>query len=261
MSWRIQNAFVSIVIYIGQMFWPANLAVFYPHPHDHLPVWMIALSIALVAAITIAAVTLGRKRRYILVGWFWYLVMLVPVLGIVQVGWQSHADRYTYLPHIGLYLLVTWGIVDLTARWRYQRQLLGTAAVVAIVALTWCASVQASYWRDSRSLWQHALAVTSDNDVAHTNLGNLLPAREAILHYEKALQIAPHTMLPLNNLAWIRATSPDPLQRDGAKALELAREANQLSGGTDPVVMRTLAAAYAENGRFNDAIETGKNLR
>ena len=258
MSWRIENAFVSIVIYVGQMFWPANLAVFYPHPHDHLPVWMIALSIALVAAITIAAVTLGRKRRYILVGWFWYLVMLVPVLGIVQVGLQGHADRYTYLPHIGLYLLVTWGIVDLTACWRYQRQLLGTAAVVVIVALTWCASVQASYWRDSRSLWEHALAVTSDNDVAHTNLGNLLPAREAILHYEKALQIAPHTMLPLNNLAWIRATSPDPFQRDGAKALELAKEANQLSGGKDPVVARTLAAAYAENGQFTEAIETAQ---
>jgi hypothetical protein len=255
MSWRIQNALVSIVIYIGQMLWPANLAVFYPHPHDQLPLWMVALSIALVAAITIAAVTLGRKRRYILVGWFWYLVMLVPVLGIVQVGLQGHADRYTYLPHLGLYLLITWGIVDLTARWRYRAQALSVAAVVAIGALTWCASVQASYWRDSRLLWEHTLAAAPNNDVAHTNLGNLLPGREAIPHYEKALQIAPHTALPLNNLAWIRATSPDPPQRDGAKALELAKEANQLSGGTDPVFVRTLAAAYAENGQFTEATD------
>jgi hypothetical protein len=258
MSWRLENAFVSIVIYIGQMFWPANLAVFYPHPRDQLPLWLVAFSIALVGAITIAAVALGRKRRYILVGWFWYLIMLVPVLGIVQVGLQGHADRYTYLPHIGLYLLVTWGIVDLTARCRFQRQLLGAAAVIAVVALTWCAAVQASYWRNSRSLWERTIAVTSNNDVAHTNLGNLFSAREAIPHYEKALQIAPHTMLPLNNLAWVRATSPDPFQRDGAKALELAKEANQLSGGKDPVFVRTLAAAYAENGQFTEAIETAQ---
>jgi hypothetical protein len=258
MSWRLENAFVSIVIYIGQMFWPANLAVFYPHPRDQLPLWLVAFSIALVGAITIAAVALGRKRRYMLVGWFWYLIMLVPVLGIVQVGLQGHADRYTYLPHIGLYLLVTWGIVDLTARCRFQRQLLGAAAVIAVVALTWCAAVQASYWRNSRSLWERTIAVTSNNDVAHTNLGNLFSAREAIPHYEKALQIAPHTMLPLNNLAWVRATSPDPFQRDGAKALELAKEANQLSGGKDPVFVRTLAAAYAENGQFTEAIETAQ---
>jgi tetratricopeptide (TPR) repeat protein len=207
---------------------------------------------------SLAAVLIGRKRKYVPVGWFWYLVMLVPVLGIVQVGLQRHADRYTYLPHIGLYLLVTWGIVDLAARWRYRAQLLGTAALLAIVALAWCASIQASHWRNSESLWRHTLAVTANNDVAHTNLGNLLPAREAIPHYEKALQIAPHTMLPLNNLAWIRATSPDPFQRDGVKAIELATEANQLSGGKDPVFVRTLAAAYAENGQFTEAIETAQ---
>lgn len=258
MSWRIQNGFVNVVVYIVQMFWPANLAVFYPHPHDRLPVWLVALSVLLVAAITMAAIALRQKRRYVTVGWFWYLVMLAPVLGIVQVGLQGHADRYTYLPHIGLYVLITWGIVDLTARWRYRAQVLGTLAVLAIVTLAWCASVQASYWRDSQSLWEHTLAVTSNNDVAHTNLGNLLPAREAIPHYEKALQIAPHTALPLNNLAWIRATSPDPFQRDGAKALEMAKEANQLSGGTDPVFVRTLAAAFAENGQFAEAIETAQ---
>lgn len=258
MSWRIQNAFVSIVIYIGQMFWPADLAVFYPHPHDRLSVWVVAFSIAVVVAITIAAVTLGRKRRYIFVGWSWYLVMLLPVLGLVQVGFQGHADRYTYLPHIGLYLLIAWGIFDLMARWRYRAQVLGAAAVIVIVTLAWCASVQASYWRDSRSLWEHTLAVTSGNDVAHTNLANLFSARDAIPHYEKALQIAPHTVLPLNNLAWIRATSPDPFQRDGAKALEMAKEANQLSGGQDPVFVRTLAAAYAENGQFTEAIETAQ---
>lgn len=258
MSWRIQNAFVSVVTYIGQMFWPVNLAVFYPHPHDQLPVWLVALSIALVAAITIAAITLGRTRRYVALGWFWYLVMLLPVLGILQVGLQGHADRYTYLPHIGLYLLVTWGIVDLTARWRYRVPALGAAAVIAIVTLVCCASIQASHWRDSKSLWQHTLAVTSKNDVAHTNLGNLFPAAEAIPHYEKALEIAPHTTLPLNNLAWILATSPEPSQRNGVKALELATEVDRLAGEKDAVFARTLAAAYAENGQFTEAIETAQ---
>jgi tetratricopeptide (TPR) repeat protein len=207
---------------------------------------------------SLAAVLIGRKRKYVPVGWFWYLGMLVPVLGFVQVGLQGYADRYAYLPNIGLYLLLTWAIVDLAKRWRFRRQILAVAATIALVALIYCARAQASYWRNSETLWHHTLDVTANNDVAHTNLGNLLPAAEAVPHYEKALQIAPHTMLPLNNLAWIRATSPDPFQRDGAKALELAKEANQLSGGKDPVFVRTLAAAYAENGQFTEAIETAQ---
>jgi hypothetical protein len=259
MSWRIQNAFVSAITYIGQMFWPAKLAVFYPHPHGQVPPWLVGLSIALVLGFSVLAIMIGRQRGYVPAGWFWYLGMLVPVLGIVQVGLQGHADRYTYLPHIGLYILITWAIVDLTARWRYRRQLLAVAAATVIIALTWCASLQAAYWRNSESLWRNTLAVTADNDVAHTNLGNLLPGTEAIPHYEKALQIAPRTVLPLNNLAWIFATAPDASLRSGARAIELAAQAARLSGGKDPAVLRTLAAAYAEAGRFTEAIETAQH--
>jgi hypothetical protein len=258
MSWRIENAFVSIVTYIGQIFCPARLAVFYPHPHDRLSGWMVALSIALVLGFSMLAPIIGRQRGYAVTGWFWYLGMLVPVLGLVQVGLQGHADRYTYLPHIGLYVLITWAIVDLTARWPYRRSVLAVAATVVIIALTWSATLQASHWRNSETLWRHTLAVTFDNDVAHTNLGNLLSANEAVPHYEEALRIAPHAILPLNNLAWILATSPDASLRNGGKAIELAGEADQLSGGKDPAVTRTLGAAYAEVERFDEAIATAQ---
>ena len=189
---------------------------------------------------------------------FLYLGMLVPVLGIVQVGLQGHADRYTYLPQIGLYIMITWSLADLVAGWRYRRRLLAIAATVVIGALVWCASLQASYWQNSELLWRHTLAVTSNNDVAHTNLGNLLPGAEALPHYEEARRIAPHTVLPLNNLAWILATSPDPSLRDGVKAIELAEEADRLSRGQDPAVIRTLAGAYAEAGRFGDALDAAQ---
>ena len=128
-------------------------------------------------------------------GWLWYLVMLVPVIGIVQVGVQARADRYTYLPQIGLYLLLTWAAADLCAGWRHRRVVLGGCATVILVALIFCARTQTAYWRNSETLWTHTLACTSDNVIAHNNLGNALLQKgkvdEAIAHFQKALQIKP----------------------------------------------------------------------
>ena len=104
-------------------------------------------------------------------GWLWYLGMLVPVIGFVQVGWQGHADRYTYLPQIGLYIAVTWMLTDFTRAWRLQRTVMGVAALIVVGALGWRCWLQASYWRDSETLFTHALAVTRNNDVALNNLG------------------------------------------------------------------------------------------
>ena len=191
---RIGNGLVSCVIYVKQMIWPVGLAVFYPHPGDQLPVWEIGLAIVLLALVSAGAIALRRKLPYLVTGWFWYLVMLLPVIGLIQVGSQAHADRYTYLPQIGLYLLLAWAITDALAS-RLQRRILAVTASVAVIALAWCAHVQASYWRNGESLWGHALAVTSGNFMAHDGLGECLGNRgrldEAIDQFQKALNIAP----------------------------------------------------------------------
>ena len=136
-SERISNAFVAYVVYIRQMFWPAGLAVFYPHPENRLPVWEISLALIVLVGITAAAFVFRKKAPYFVTGWLWYLGMLVPVIGLVQVGWQGHADRYTYLPQIGLYIAVTWAVTDLTRSWRFQRIALGAAAALIVGALSW----------------------------------------------------------------------------------------------------------------------------
>jgi len=427
---RIGNGLVSYVIYVKQMIWPVGLAAFYPHPEDQLPVWEIGLAIVLVALVSAGAIALRRKSPYLITGWFWYLLMLLPVIGLIQVGSQAHADRYTYLPQIGLYVLLAWAITDVLAS-RLQRRILGVSAGVATIALASRAHIQASYWRNGESLWRHALAVTSGNFIAHEGLGHFLvnhgrldeaidqfqialnidpgfpeiemnlilaltqkgrtddaithlqallkqhpndakahynlasallkkgdlqsaiaafekalsiqsryPAAhynlaialdqngqtdEAIAHYQEAVQEAiredPHyaeayyllgndllrkarlddaiaayeralksrptypevenniglallqkgrpseaiahwqnslaiqsdSVDSLNNLAWVLATFPDIWIRNGGRALALADRANQLSGNKNPAVLRTLAAAYAENGRFTQA--------
>ena len=251
---RLLNACVSVVTYIGHMFWPANLAVFYPHPGDQLPLWQGIAAAAFIVIITLAIVAIPRVPAYVPIGWLWYLGMLVPVIGIVQVGLQARADRYTYLPQIGLYVLVVWGIADLTRRWRFQAPLMGVGGAAIIGLLAWGAVTQSGHWRDSESLWQRALAVTPKNAVAHTNLGNLLPGRDAVPHYEQALAIDPNSTLTMNNLAWVLATHPDARVRNGDRAVELALNAARIAGASDPLYLRTLAAAYAETGRFNDAV-------
>ncbi|PYJ31435.1 MAG: hypothetical protein DME88_15060 [Verrucomicrobia bacterium] len=371
--WRVQNAVATYVIYVWKTLWPTRLAVFYPHPNDTIAIWEVVLAIGLLLAMTVAAIVFRRERPYLFTGWFWYVGMLVPVIGFVQVGEQGHADRYTYLPHIGLFLLAVWLIADLTAVPQLRSRIAVPAAVIIIVALTWAAFIQTSYWRNSETLWTHALAVTSDNDVAHNNLGylcvergepdkaishfetalrirsskrdphysvgsafvqmnladalgrkgqpdeamvhyeeaiklqpnyadayynrgNILFAegrveeamadwektlqiqpndadahtclgnallrrgsvREAVAHYETAIALAPDDPHSRINIAWVLATAPDASIRDGIKAVEFAQQAVELSDGKDPKFLRTLAAAYAESGRFSEAITTTK---
>jgi tetratricopeptide (TPR) repeat protein len=430
--WQVGNGLVACLIYIKQMVWPVRLAVFYPHPGVTLPVWEIVLAIVILLLTTAGAITLWRKRPYFYTGWLWYLLMLLPVIGLIQVGSQGHADRYTYLPQIGLYILLGWAITDTLAS-ALQRRVLGVTASVAIIVLAWCARVQASCWRNGETLWSRAIAVTSGNFVAYaglgqfqldhgrldeainqlqsalnidpkypiarTNLGIALTRKgrideaitnfqtvladypndakahynlgiallkkgdsqsaiaafekalsiqssypsahyslgmvlddsgridEAIAHYEEAVHADPHfgeayyllgndlfrasriddaiaayeralqsrpaypevennigvallnegrtgeaiahwetavangsDFVPaLNNLAWVLAAFPEASIRNGDKALRLADRANELSRSKDPGVLRTLAAAYAENGRFPEAIATAES--
>jgi tetratricopeptide (TPR) repeat protein len=192
-TWRIGNALLSYVAYIGQMIWPARLAVFYPHAADRLSPWQVALTVMLLAGITALVFLWRRQRPYLLVGWFWYLVALFPVIGFIQVGLQGRADRYTYLPQIGLYIALTWALADWSLHSNRRRMIFAGAAAVIIGALAWQARIQTSYWSSTESLWNHALEVTSDNDVAHYNVAALLLRRgrvdEAISHYEKALNV------------------------------------------------------------------------
>lgn len=300
--WRLKNAAVSLIVYLRQMFWPTDLAIFYPHPHDQLNMWLVLVSMALVVTITALAIFLRRKRPYIFVGWFWYLILVAPVLGIFQAGLQGRADRFTYLPHIGITIALGWTIADVSQQWRRQRVILTSIASCMIIALMTCAWKQTTYWRDSISLWERALAVTSNNQTAHQNLavalwtrgqisesrihsraadlihaqtilkdypfdisarddlGALLirkgDAAGAIQQWETNLQIDPNDGNALNNLAWVFATYPEDNVRNGKRAVELAEKAVTVPGGETPIVLRTLAAAYAEVGDFSKAIAT-----
>jgi Tfp pilus assembly protein PilF len=205
LPWRFGNALVATVIYIWQLIWPRDLAVFYPHPKASLSLSVVALSAVLLATITAGAIKARRTRPYILTGWFWYLIMLVPVIGIVQVGWQGHADRYTYLPHIGLCIAITWTVSEMGATWPRGREILFSAAALIVAALMFQARLQTSYWRDNPSLWRHAIAVTARNATAHNNLGTLLARdgrlAEAIPHFQSALEIDPTIRKANANLA------------------------------------------------------------
>ena len=193
--WRLNNTFVSYVTYIWQMLWPARLAVFYPHLNDRLSLVEIPVAIAFLVGVSLLVIYLRRTKPYLVTGWFWYLGMLVPVIGLVQVGEQAHADRYTYLPQIGLYIMIAWTVGDLhlASRSRGHRALVGVAAALVIVSLSGRAAVQASYWKNSETLWNHTLAVTGENDVAHNNLGFLSLRKgeldKAISEFQAALDI------------------------------------------------------------------------
>jgi tetratricopeptide (TPR) repeat protein len=202
---RLNNAVISYVLYIWQMLWPVNLAVFYPHPENRLPLWEIISSLFLLICVTAVAITLRKQLPYLITGWLWYLGMLVPVIGLVQVGWQGRADRYTYLPQIGLYIAATWTVADLTTLWRHQRIILSAAALLTIVVLSRRAWVQTRYWRDSETLFKHALAVTTNNDVAENNLGIVYLRQgnldEAISLLQAAVDLRPDNSPAHENLA------------------------------------------------------------
>jgi tetratricopeptide (TPR) repeat protein len=193
LAWRLKNAFVSCIVYLGQIFWPSDLAVFYPHPEDTLPLWQVALAGALLIGVTWTAYALRGTRPYLLVGWLWYLVMLFPVIGIVEVGLHGHADRYTYLPHAGIYVAVTWLVADFAISLRLRKEILGAAGAVVVVALAACARKQTTYWRNSETLWKHTLAVTENNDVALTNLANWFMDHDqlddALSYFQRALAV------------------------------------------------------------------------
>jgi Flp pilus assembly protein TadD len=326
---RLAKVPVNYVIYLRNTIWPEGLAIPYPCPPAY-PVFLVALCTLLLAGVTLLVLWAARTRPYAAVGWFWFLGTLVPVIGLVQVGGTPVADRFTYVPQIGLYLAAAWMIRDWTVSWRYRRQALGLAATLVITALMVCAWKQTSYWRNSETLWRHALACTSGTDTAGNNPDKALPDqglavgairrfakaldvtppnilaqiklgealieqgkfdegiahlnaalqmnptqvevhariaqalarqgkfRESVNEYDETLRCQPDFSSAINNLAWMLATNPDAGLRDGARAVQLAERACEITGRKETIYLGTLAAAYAEAGRFDDAIATAQ---
>jgi protein O-mannosyl-transferase len=208
---RIANALVSYVAYIGQFFYPAGLAAFYPHPQDGLPTWKIAAAAVVLIAISAAVLLAWRRLPCLFVGWFWYVGMLVPVIGIVQVGSQAMADRYTYLPQIGLCIAVTWTLAAVGQTFQsarknaaYRRWAYGVGSMLLIATLMVCTWRQTSYWQNSETLWAHAVACTPQDASLHDRLGGALADNHkldaAVAEYCRAITINPESASAHNNL-------------------------------------------------------------
>jgi len=207
MRLRIANALVSYPKYIGKAFVPRNLAVHYPYP-ESVPFWQVVIAFVLLLCITAAAVWLFRKKSYFIVGWLWFLGTLVPVSGLVQGGrWPAMADRFAYVPFIGLFTIVAWAVPDALSKFKYRTELLGLAAASVVLVFVVLTQRQAALWKDSFTLFSHTLKVTENNAVMHNNLGNVFLKKggydEAERHYRKAIQIKPYDVLAYYNLAYL----------------------------------------------------------
>jgi tetratricopeptide (TPR) repeat protein len=375
-GFRLESALMGYARYLEKMFWPVNFSVLYPYP-EHWPAGEWLLAALFILAVSVLAFALRRQRPYLLVGWLWYLGTLVPVIGFLPLGAQSMSNRYTYLPMIGIALLVVWAVGDLSNRWRGRGVLVTTILALVLGACILRTRGEIVYWKDSASLWSRAVAVTKNNFMAHFCLGSIVwksePDKalaefqasvaiypdyaeaqrdfafllqkdgrfsEAITHYQKAIRLEPQnswgynglglTLLKMNrvsdaippllkavevdpqngsykdvlnkalffsdhetdavsnflatarsdpiafsnfleavkndtnrfslfnNLAWSFATHPDPGLRNGKYAVLLATRACKMTGYQTANCVETLAAAYAEDGRFDDAISTAQ---
>jgi tetratricopeptide (TPR) repeat protein len=357
-SLRVENAIVAYVEYLAKTIWPARLAVIYPLPNE-VPVWQIIGAAAILVGITVLVWLLRRRAPYYLIGWLWFLGTLVPVIGIIQVGGQALADRYTYIPLIGIFIAIAYAASDLMARFKFNTALVSGVAALSLVACIATTEWQLTFWQSSEALFRHAIELTKNNAVAyinlgvayeqedrredalaqyhkaleidpnrfqaHNNLANLLsdmgerdeaareyqaalrlnpnaaPAHlnfgtllsdmgrfddamseystaarlapddyrvqylmgkaclrrdlsaEAVKHFRTGLQLAPNDFQTLTWLARVLAADKDPSVRNAAGAVSFAQRASDLTGAAQPFVLDTLAMAYAEAGRFQDA--------
>jgi tetratricopeptide (TPR) repeat protein len=203
---RIANALVSYVAYLGRMVWPTDLSIFYPYVAGR-PAWQAAAAGLLLAATTGCVLRYGRRRRYLILGWFWFLVTLLPVIGIVQVGFQSMANRYAYLSLIGIFVSLVWGAADLLHRLSRSPYLSGLAAGLPLIALAVCLRLELPHWRDSEAAFSRALLVTKNNHIAELGIGNVLQGRGqadlALSHYREALRIKPDYAEACNNIGFL----------------------------------------------------------
>lgn len=201
---RVENAIYSYVVYIAKAIWPSSLAVFYPHPEGSLAAWRVLAAGLLIAVITVLAWFYRDRRRYLITGWLWYLVAMIPMIGVVQVGKQAMADRYAYLPFVGLFIVAVWGCADLFAHWNLSSFVRTAIAAAALIVYASMAFLQINYWHNSYTLFSHALQVTDRNGIAEDNLGAALVDMGrpdlAMPHFEAAATFMPQLSTAHYNL-------------------------------------------------------------
>ena len=248
---RMGNAVVSYAGYLVKTIWPYNLAIFYAHPVTW-PAREIFLSFILLILMTVAVILKRRRCPYLLVGWLWYLGTLVPVIGLVQVGAQAMADRYTYLPLIGIFIMVAWASAELLQNSRFRRVIWGACAVAAMVLLFLTTQVQIGYWKNSITVFRHALRVTEKNYQAHNNLARALTNEkkytEAEQHYREAIRINPNYLPPYLNLGltWIEQGNLEEAMSGFTEALKVK------PGDGDALISR--GNLFSQKGLWDKAI-------
>ncbi|MFA5252340.1 MAG: tetratricopeptide repeat protein, partial [Phycisphaerae bacterium] len=253
---RLANAFISYVQYIIKTIFPADLTVLYPHPGQNVSIRYAVISAIFLLVVTILILRFAKEHRYAAVGWFWYLGTLVPVIGLIQVGIQARADRYTYIPLTGLFIIIAWGMPDLLAKWRYKKIGLTLSAMLVVLALSTCTYFQVRYWQNSLTLFQHALDVTEDNYVAHFCVAGPLREQgkldETIYHCSEAVRIKPDYDKALNclGITLFEAGRVDEAIPCYKKALEINPSFFNVNIG--------LALAFAAKGDFAEAVRNYK---
>ncbi len=292
LSFSFINAVVSYTRYLSKMFFPHKLAVMYPFPITGFSQTLQIVSFVTIITITLMIIFTARSKRYLFTGWFWYLGVMVPVIGVVQIGIQSMADRYTYLPSIGICIILAFGIADIALRFNLPQNVMRVSGLLILVILMLCTRMQIGHWKDTSSLYKHATEVTENNYYMHNSYGRILANNgyfdeafeqfdltlqinptyaeghcyigeayrrmgkvdAAIINWSNALKYDPDHDHALNNLAWIRATHPDSDMRDPDEALMMAKKACRLTEYQNVGYVDTLAAAFAASGEFASAI-------
>jgi len=249
---RLANAVVSYAKYLGKMFWPENLAVFYPYSREFGSFEIIG-ALLLLFVISGLAIFLTHKCRYALMGWLWYVGTLVPVIGLIQVGKQAMADRYAYVPMIGLFIIIAWGVPDLLRRWPQRKIIFAISSGAVIAGLMICTVLQVRYWQNGVTLFEHALRVTGMNSRAHYNLGisltDLGKFKEAIYHFGYAIRLEPEYAGPYGYMGVALAR-----QGKTDEAMVYYHEALRINPN-DESTHNNLGVAFANKGKFDEAIE------
>ncbi len=255
---RIINTFVAYTEYMLNMIWPVKLAILYPHPGNSLPLWKSVVAGLVLVLITILVIRKARKIPYLAVGWLWYVVTLIPVIGIVQVGSQAMADRYTYTTLIGLFVIIAWGANDLLSKQLYRKKCLGSLAAIILTVLMVLTWKQVGYWENSITLFKHTLKHTSNNYNIQNNLGIALKeqgrTKEAIEHYLQALRSNPGYVKAYYNLSNAYAE-----RGDTKKAIETCKQAIRINPDIANIHYN-LGVVYGGLGKYEEAAEAFKQV-